>query len=157
MKPLIVFYSYSGNTRKIAEQIARETGGDLAELKTTEAYPDDYDAVVEQGQDEVNRGYMPLLEPLDVNVKDYDIVVLGSPVWWYTFAPAVKTFLHECNLSGKTVYPFATNGGWVGHTFKDVAKECPAATVKKGLDIRFDESRLMTPASEIEAWIRAID
>lgn len=57
---------------------------------------------------------MPEIKPLNVNVEAYDRMILGSPVWWYTFAPAMKTFLNTYDLSGKKVFPFATNGGWIG-------------------------------------------
>lgn len=89
-------------------------------------------------------------------MSDYDTIVLGTPVWWYTYAPAVKTFLDENDFSGKTVYAFATNGGWIGHTFNDVERECTGAEIKPGLNIRFDEERLITPESEIYDWINKI-
>lgn len=66
------------------------------------------------------------------------------------------TFLKENDLSGKTVYPFATNGGWIGHTFKDFANACGTADVKQGMNIRFDESVLRTSKSEIQKWIDSI-
>ncbi len=156
MKILTVYYSYGGNTQKIAEKIHAAVGGDIAEIQTVTPYTDNYDAVVQQGADEVKRGFMPPLKPLGVNPADYDIIVLGTPVWWYTFAPAVKTFLHDCDLSGKTVYPFATNGGWIGRTLKDIEKACPGADVKKGVNIRFDGNRLRTPERDIDSFIAAI-
>ena len=64
-------------------------------------------------------------------------MILGTPVWWYTFAPAVKTVLSAADWNGKTVYPFATNGGWIGHTFRDMKTACAGADVKQGLNIRF--------------------
>lgn len=75
------------------------------------------------------------------------------PVWWYTFAPAVKTFLSENDFSGKTIYPFITNGGWIGHTAKDIGDACPGAAVKQALNLKFNGSRLSTPASELESWM----
>lgn len=156
MKTLIVYYSYQGNTKKIAEMIYDKIGGDMVRIDTVVPYTGSYNSVVDQGQDEVNRGYCPEIKPLDVNVKDYDTIILGTPVWWYTFAPAMHTFLKAEDLAGKTVYPFATNGGWIGHTFKDIAEACPEAEVKKGVNIRFDESILRTSKKEIEAWIDEI-
>lgn len=156
MKTLILYYSYQGNTKRIAELIRKEIGGDLARIETVVPYSGTYDQVVDQGQDEVNRGYMPELQPLSVHFEDYDRVVLGTPVWWYTFAPAVKTFLANHDFSGKTVYPFATNGGWIGHTFKDIAAACAGARVERGLNIRFDGNHLRTPEAEILKWVREI-
>lgn len=105
MKTLILFYSYGGNTRKIAEMIQQETGSDLEEIKTAFPYEGDYNSVVNQGQREVNSGFMPEILPLKADITTYDQIILGTPVWWYTFAPAMKTFLHENDLSGKTIYP----------------------------------------------------
>ena len=79
-----------------------------------------------------------------------------TPVWWYTFAPAMHTFLKNTDLSGKTVYPFATNGGWIGHTFEDFAKACPDASVKAGLNVRFNEADQITSDAEVEQWIGRI-
>ena len=80
----------------------------------------------------------------------------GTPVWWYTFAPAMHTFLKSQDWSGKTVYPFATNGGWIGHTFKDFSEACTGAGVKEGMNIKFDEATLRTSMKDIEKWIGKI-
>ena len=135
MKTLILYYSYGGNTRRVARMIQKEAGGDLAEIQTVQPYAGDYNAVVDQGQREVDSGFCPELKPLSVDLKDYDTVVLGSPVWWYTFA---------------------TNGGWLGHTLKDFAKACKGGEVKPGLDVRFDGTRLRTPEQDILRWAKGI-
>ena len=83
-------------------------------------------------------------------------MILGTPVWWYTYAPAMRTLLQGSDFSGKVIYPFATNGGWLGHTFADIAEACPTATVKAGLNIRFNEDRLVTPEAEILRWVKGI-
>ena len=61
-------------------------------------------------RNEVQRGYEPEIKPLDINIADYDVIAVGTPTWWYTMAPAVKTFLHQQDFTGKTVVPFMTNG-----------------------------------------------
>lgn len=157
MKPLILFYSFGGNTRRIAKMIQEEIGGDLYEIETAAPYTGSYEEVVEQGEREVNSGFMPELKPLQADLSQYDTIVLGSPVWWYTYAPAMKTFLHQTDLSGKTIYPFATNGGWLGHTLKDFAKGCTGAAVHAGLDIRFDTDQLRTAESAVRQWAKSID
>ncbi|WP_304507397.1 flavodoxin [Anaerotignum sp.] len=156
MKTLILYYSYTGNTRKIAKMIAEKIDSDLVEIKTVMPYEGSYDDVVNQAQREVNSGFHPEIFPLDVNMKDYDTVILGSPVWWYTYAPAVATTLSQLSLERKTVYPFATNAGWLGHTFQDVSKACVNANVQKGLNVRFDENRLITSNAEIDKWIESM-
>ena len=103
MKAIVIYYSYLGNIKGIAEKIQKETGADIARIETVVPYEGDYNKVVDQEHDEVNRGYCPEIKPLDVNLADYDTVILGTPVWWYTFAPAMHTFLKSQDWSGKTV------------------------------------------------------
>ena len=154
MSDLVIYYSYSGNTRRAAERIGKAIGADLAEIQTVRPYTGSYDDVVDQGQREVDSGFLPELRPLGADLSRYDTIVLGTPVWWYTFAPAMNSFLHSADLSGKTVYPFATNGGWLGHTFRDFEKACRGAQVKAGLDIRFNGDRQMTPDTDIQKWLK---
>lgn len=156
MKTLILYYSYGGNTRKVAQMLHEEIGADLAEIETAVPYMGDYDSVVDQGQREVERGFMPEIKPLTADLAKYHRIILGSPVWWYTFAPAMKTFLTRYNLSGKEIWPFATNGGWIGHIFKDVQTACPGAVVKKGLNVKFDGNRLSCSEKDITAWAKQI-
>lgn len=120
MKAIVIYYSYSGNTKNIALHIAEALNADTAVIDTVKAYEGDYDAVVKQGKDEINKGFKPPIKPINVDLSQYDTIILGTPVWWYTFAPAVKTFIESNNLAGKTIYPFATNGGWLGHTLKTI-------------------------------------
>lgn len=156
MKRLIIYYSYGGNTKKIAEMIQKSVGCDMEEIKTVQPYTGDYMAVVDQGKQEVDSSYMPEIQPLSVNIAEYDQIILGSPIWWYTFAPAVKTFLSQYDLSGKEVVPFSTNGGWPGHFLKDVANACKDANVKEGMEIHFDENRMVTDEREVARWIQKV-
>ncbi len=156
MKTLILYYSLGGNTKRIAQMIGREIDADLVEIETVEPYTGSYNDIVDQGQEEVNSGYLPPIKPVEIDWSAYDKVVLGSPVWWYTFAPAVNTFLKGHDFTGKEVYPFATNGGWIGHTFPDFVTSCKGAHVHEGLNIKFNGKALQTPESQILAWIQSI-
>ena len=112
---LVVYYSWShGNAKKIAEELQKTAGADLACLDTVISYEGGYDAVVKQGNDEVKSGYKPKLKEIACRVADYDVIVVGTPTWWYSMAPAVRTFLSENDFSGKTVIPFATHASWPG-------------------------------------------
>ncbi|MCD8094869.1 MAG: NAD(P)H-dependent oxidoreductase [Ruminococcus sp.] len=132
MSVIAIYYSFGGNTRGIAEKIADELGAEIAEIRTVKPYMGSYNDVVEQGQREVNSGYLPKLKQMDIDLEKYDTLVLGTPVWWYTLAPAMSSFLSETDLKGKTIYPFATNGGWLGHTFEDFQRACRGAKVMEG-------------------------
>lgn len=115
--------------------------------------------MVNQGQNEVQRGYEPEIKPLDINIADYDVIAVGTPTWWYTMAPAVKTFLHQQDFTGKTVVPFMTNGGWSGHIIKDMKAACKGANVVCDMQIQFDStggSNLETPQEQINEWIQSV-
>ena len=159
-KLLIVYYSWSnGNTERIAKELQNIAGGDLLKIDTAVPYSGSYDEVVDQGQREVNRGYEPELKPLTVNPADYDVIAVGTPTWWYTMAPAVKTFFHGQDLTGKTVVPFMTNGGWPGHVIKDMKNSCPGAATACEMQVQFDSNggdHLETPESEIQAWAQSV-
>ena len=124
-KLLLVYDSWScGNTERIAKALQHAAGGDLWKLDTAEPYRGSYSEVVDQGQREVERGFEPELKPLGVDPAEYDCIAVGTPTWWYTMAPAVKTFLHQQQFSGKTVIPFMTNGGWPGICWENFDWNC---------------------------------
>ncbi len=149
----------AGNTEKAAEMLSRLTGGELLRIDTAVPYSGSYDDVVEQGQREVERGYEPELKPVGADIDGYDVIAVGTPTWWYTMAPAVRTFLHQNDLRGKTVVPFMTNGGWPGHVIKDMKALCPGADAVCEMQVKFDSNggdHLETPESKIEAWAQSV-
>ena len=159
-KLLIVYYSWScGNTERIAKSLQSVTGGDLLRLDTAVPYTGSYDDVVAQGQREVQQGFEPKLKPLDASIAGYDVIAVGTPTWWYTMAPAVKTFLHSQDFTGKTVVPFMTNGGWPGHVIKDMKSACPGADFACEMQVQFDSNggdHLETQESQITAWAKNV-
>ena len=157
---LVVYYSWSnGNTEKVAEQLADACGADIERIGTVEPYPDDHNETVEQGHREVNEGFEPQVEPLEHDMADYDVIAVGTPTWWYTMAPAVKTLLSENDLSGKTVVPFMTNGGWPGSVIDDIEDACAGATFGPSMEIQFDSNGgdiQRTPQRDVDAWIEKV-
>ena len=159
-KTLVVYYSWScGNTEKIAEQLADACDADIARIETVEPYPEDYQETVEQGQREVNAGFMPEIEPLEFNPENYDVIVIGTPTWWYTMAPAVKTFTSMYDFTGKTVVALSTNGSWPGNVTADIEDACAGATFGPALEVQFDSTggdRQETPQREVDSWIEKV-
>ena len=157
---LTVYYSWSnGNTERIAKMLQKEIGGDIVRIDTITPYEGSYDDVVNQGQEEVQRGKQPEINPLGVNNSDYDVIAVGTPTWWYTMAPAVLTFLHTESFVDKTVIPFMTNAGWPGNVIKDMKTACKGADIKYEMEIQFDStggSRLETPMEDITKWIQNV-
>lgn len=159
-KMLIVYYSWSnGNTAKIAAQLQRVAGTDMERIETLHPYEGRYDDVVAQGQREVNSGFMPEIKALPYDPADYDVIAVGTPTWWYTMAPAVKSFFADHDFSGKQVILFQTHGGWPGHTLKDMEKACRGASFGPSLAVQFDstgDSKLVTAAQDIDDWIEEV-
>jgi len=135
-KVLIVYYSYSGNTRKVAHDIHRVVGGDVVEIEPLEPYPGSYNAVVEQAKQELQAGFLPRLKKNAGDVASYDTVFVGSPNWWHTIAPPVKTFLAGTDLSGKKIIPVVTHGGGgLGRSARDIAGLCPNSIIQESLAV----------------------
>lgn len=151
MKKAIVYYSYSNHTKRIVDMIKQKIDADVFEIKPKEPYSTDYDEVVDLGQEEVNRNYLREIEDININLNNYDTVILATPVWWYTFAPVVHTFLEKYDLKDKKVMPIITNGGWLGHTVEDIKKYAP--NVINELILKFDGDKLVTDSSAIDKFI----
>ena len=151
-KMLVAYFSHSGNTRTVAEQIREATGADIFEIEPAAAYPTNYQAVVDQAKKEVNSGFKPALKSKPENLGKYDIIFVGSPCWWYTIAPPVATFLSSYDLSGKTIAPFMTHeGSRMGHSEADIKKLCTTATVENGLAIH--GGNVANSENEIKNWV----
>lgn len=150
MKTLIVYYSYGGNTRSIAEQIQKRKSFDILEIKPTQEYTHDYDDLVDEEEAKLGQDEIIEIEDIEVDLNDYDRIILGSPVWWYHLSPAIRSFLKKYDLKDKTIVPFITNGGWIGHTTDDVQKYAENCTVENGIDIKYDGHDLKT---NVESWI----
>ena len=152
MKSLIVYYSYSGITRRLAEDIALITNGELLELKPQDPYSFSYNTAVKEVRVQIEKGICPVLMPSDVHVGNFDTVFIGSPNWLKTFAPPVLSFLRATDLSGKTIIPFCTHGGGgFGNMIEEYQKECGASRVMPGLAVKgtytFDE---------VQKWLDSI-
>lgn len=111
MKILIVYFSWSGNTQRIAEIIHKLVGGEMLRLESQKPYPSTYKETVQQAKTEIRENYKPPLKTKMENIRDYDLIFVGSPNWWGTIAPPVVSFLTQYDLSGKTIVPFFSHGG----------------------------------------------
>lgn len=133
---LIVYLSRTNNTKAIAEIIQKNVGGTLVVLELEKPYPENYRQTVQQVVQENERGYLPPLKTKIDSIKKYDVVFVGFPTWDMQMPPPMKSFLHQYDLSGKTVIPFNTNAGYgVGSGFKTVKELCPNSKVLEGFSI----------------------
>ena len=141
MKPLIVYYSYSGITRRLAEDIALITDGKLRELKPEKPYSFSYNTAIKELRQEIDRGYCPPLIEGAESVDDEELIFIGSPNWIRTFAPPVLSFLRAVDLKGKTIIPFCTHGGGgFGQMIESYKKECKDSIIKEGIALKGDYS-----------------
>jgi flavodoxin len=154
-KILVVYFSHSGNTREIADQIHKIVGGDIFEIKSSVPYPDDYNACVKQARQELDSGYKPELKTKVDNIGSYDVIFIGYPNWWSTIPAPVKTFLSEYDLSGKAIAPFCTHGGGgLGHSVADISKLCPRSTMLDSFAV--PGGRVKAAQNEVSEWLRKI-
>jgi flavodoxin len=152
---LVAYFSYSGNTREIADQIHKSVSGDIFEIQSVKPYPDDYDAVVKQARQELKSGEKPALKTKVVNIKPYDLVFIGYPNWCGTIPAPVRVFLSEYDFSGKTIAPFCTHeGSGLGRSAMDISKFCPKSTLLEGVAIRGRDVK--TAQNEVVEWLRKI-
>ena len=111
MKTAIVYYSMHGNVRYVAEKAAKELGADLIELKPVKAYPDKGAMQFLWGGSAVTFKKKPDLEPYSFNASDYDVVIIGTPVWASSFTPPLRTFFESHDLTGKKIAAIVTSAG----------------------------------------------
>lgn len=131
-KILVAYYSYSGNTKEVAEAIHRKTGGDIFEIRAEGTYPDEYRPMTEQAKKEIQDGFRPKLTTAVADISQYDVIFLGSPNWWGTITPQVSSFIDTYDMAGKTVVPFITHGGGgVQRTISDMTKQCKGCKVEQ--------------------------
>ena len=152
---LILYFSHSGNTRTLAEYIHSKIGGDILELKTVSPYPSDYDAVVDQAQQEQRRNARPDISTGIPNLEAYDTVFIGYPNWWGTLPMPFFTLLERQPLGRKTIVPFCTHeGSRFGRSERDLQRLCPEARMLEGFEVR--GSRVGQAQADVDAWLRRL-
>ena len=155
-RPLIVFFSRTGRTRRLAAMIRERVGGDMVELKTVKPYPQDYDATVSQAKKEQQAGARPALATELPPLEGCGTVFLGYPNWWGTMPMALFTLLEKHRFSGKTIVPFCTHGGSrLGRSVEDIKRLCPEASVLRGF-AAFG-SRVEEAGDQLDAWLHSLN
>ena len=152
-KTLVLYYSQTSNTKAVAQEIATRLDADMAEIVAVEPYDGDFKATIERSAKEREEGITPAIQPLTVDVNKYDIIFLGYPIWFGTYAPPVITFLKQVDLSGKTIVPFCTFGsGGLVSSIKDLTKAQPNAKIANGYGVR--AARLDAMPKEVDQFLK---
>ena len=152
-KMLVLYYSQTSNTKAVAEEIAGRLGADIEEIVAVNPYDGDFQATIQRCLQEREEGTVAEVQPLQKNVADYDVIFLGYPVWFGTYAPPVAAWLAGADLSGKKVVPFCTFGsGGLDSSSRDLASAQPGAEVLPGYGVR--AARMAAVPKEVDRFLK---
>ncbi len=153
-KVLVLYYSQTSNTKAVATEIATKLNADIEEIVAVNPYDGDFKATIDRCIVEREQGTVTEIKPLAADIANYDVIFIGYPVWFGTYAPPVATFLANTDLSGKKIVPFCTFGsGGLESSVKDMAEKQPKAEILKGYGVR--AARLDAMPKEIDNFLKA--
>lgn len=154
-KVLIAYFSYSGNTKAVAEEIHKQVGGDLIEIVPATPYSETYNVCVAKAKAEQAANARPAISTKIADFDQYDTVYLGYPNWCGSMPMPVATFIETYKLDGKKVAPFFTHGGGgVQRCMSDLQKLAPNAKFTQYLCLSGSSAK--TAQSEIKNWLSSL-
>ena len=159
-KQLVIYYSFTGNSQKIAKYAKQKLNADILKLEPKTPFSTDYDTVVKQWQkNDIKRDVE--IKAVSLDLTKYNKIVLITCVWWYGISPVMKKFLKDYDLSNKDIIVAASNAGWVGHSFKDYKTLLPNSNIKATLNLVFgsgekNRHELKTTYKEIDVWLNKL-
>ena len=151
-KALVAYFSASGVTRKLSENLAGAIGADLFEIVPETLYTDDdlnwRDKNSRSSVEMNDRSCRPAISSKVENMAQYDVVFIGFPVWWYREPSIIDTFAESYDFGGKTIVPFATSGtSGIGESGKNIGELAKDAHVFDGKRFKANAS-----AEELKDW-----
>ena len=154
-KVLVLYYSQTSNTKTVATEIATRLNADIEEIALVEPYDTAFQATIDRCKADREKGILPEIKPLKLNVADYDTIFLGYPIWFGTYAPPIASLLEKVDLSGKWVMPFCTFGsGGLESSVKDLTEKQPNAKIMPGYGVR--AARMDAVPKEVEQYLKSI-
>ena len=166
-KILIVFFSHAGenygvgnvkvgNTKLVADQIQKLTGGDEFEIVAEKSYDMTYDALTKLAKKEAENNKKPAFKGEVNDMDQYETIFIGGPVWWGTYPQVMFTFFDKYDLNGKTIIPFTTHeGSGLGNVVNDLKKLYPNATFKEAMSIYGHETH--NNLSKVDKWLKRLN
>ena len=152
-KVLVLYYSQTDNTRTVAEEIANRLGADMEAIVPVNPYSGSYQETIDRCLKEIEADALPDVKPLSSNLKKYDIIFLGYPIWFGTCAFPVASVLSKVDFSGKKIIPFCTFGsGGLESSTKDIIKDEPGAEVLPGYGVR--AARMDAVPAEVDRFLK---
>ncbi|WP_418698170.1 flavodoxin [Bacteroides sp.] len=154
-KTLIVYFSWGGNTRMVANHIHDIVGCDIVEVETVIPYPDSYEEVTQIVPGELESDYRPELKTKVENMDEYNTLIVGTPIWGGHLTPAMKSFLASYDLSRKYIAPFCTHGGsGTAQSVSDIRSVCPNSTLLGSLAVYGNQAE--NSRKDVEKWLKQI-
>lgn len=154
-RALVACLTRSGNTWVIAGTLHRALQADLFTIRPARPYPADYEAHVAQAARETASGYEPSLAERVADIRRYDEIFLGFPIWGETAPPPIRSFLKAHDLRGKVLRPFITHGGYgVGHSLSVLASHAPGARIEAPFVMEADQER--RTLNQVNSWLGQI-
>jgi flavodoxin len=154
VKALVVFFSRSGNTRVVAGIISRALAADMVEIEPAQPYPADYFATVEQARWERDNGDQPALKARIAGIAASNVIYLCFPIWGETAPPMIRSFLAAHDLSGKTLVPVITHGGYgLGSSLAVLRSHAPNGRLVNGFTMQAPQERQTT--NRVTEWLNA--
>ena len=151
-KHLVVYYSQTGATQQVAQLFARLLGADTLRIEAEQPYDGTYRETIERCQKEMQNGELPALKALKAVWSDYDVIFLGYPIWFGTYALPMASLVKQADFAGKKIVPFCTFGsGGLGASMKDLKQALPKAEILPGYGVR--NARLAKAPAEVERFL----
>ena len=151
-KTLVLYYSQNGATKAVAEELQKQLGADIERIEAVEPYGGDFQATMQRGSEERSSGKTPALQPIQSKLADYDVIFIGYPIWFGTYAMPIATLVKENDFAGKTVVPFCTFGSGGLNTSSDALREAlPKANIRPGYGVR--TARVAAAAKELDRFL----
>lgn len=118
-KILVAYFTWSNRTEKMAQYIAEKTGGDLYKIEPANPYPAAYNDTTKVARRERDENQRPAIANLPASLDEYDVIMVGYPIWWHTAPMIIGTFLENYDLTGKEIYPFAQSAAMDEEHFRN--------------------------------------
>ena len=151
-RQLVLYYSENGTTKAVAEELQKQLGADIEAIEAVEPYSGNFQATIERCNKDRESGQTPAIKELKSKIADYDVIFLGYPIWFGTYAMPIATLLKEQDFEGKTIIPFCSFGsGGLNTSTADLEKALPKATIKNGYGVR--TARVAAIAKELGRFL----
>ncbi len=152
-KQLVLYYSETGSTKTVAEVLQKQLNADIESIEPVTPYSGNFQETMQRGQRERQSGETPALKPLKSKIADYDVIFLGYPIWFGTYAMPIATLVKNEDFAGKTIVPFCTFGsGGLNTSSDELKKALPKAKIQEGYGVR--TARVASAEKELDRFLK---